>query len=103
MSDQGIKSTNQKIQLTRDKRDQTQRRPGTRRRGRAVKTWTRSRFRGRTGVAAPVLWARSCPPGPLSLGVYKYPLGVQQRGYPEFRSCCYLVLEVVVVVVFFFF
>jgi len=38
------------------------------------------RFRGRTGTAAPVLWARVCPPGPLSPDTYKYPHGVLQKG-----------------------
>ena len=39
---------------------------------------------GRVFVAlwarAPALWARGCPPGPLSHGAYKNPPGVLKKG-----------------------
>ena len=53
-------------------------------RSRAAETWPGPRFHGHTGAAAPVLWARGCPPGPLSPSAYKYPLGVLQGDPEEF-------------------
>jgi len=51
-----------------------------------------------------VLWARGCPPGPLSPGAYKYPPWGSTKGISRaLASSCYLILEVVVVVVSFFF
>ena len=55
---------------------------------RAAKMWQKSRgnaFRGRTGTAAPVLWARVCPLAPLSPGAYRYPWGSPLTRYAEFR------------------
>jgi len=76
----------------RDLEDQTnkglkrQRAEGGAARAALPRLWLR--FCGRTGAAAPVPWARGCPPGPLSPGAYIYPLGVLQEDIQSLEHCC---------------
>ena len=95
LSDLGAQIQN--LESTTNRRPKRSRTAGgvARRSGTAVETrlWPHFRghigmqphFRGRTGMAALALWARVCPPGPLSPGAYKYPLGVLQMEIQRVR------------------
>ena len=59
--------------------------------GIAAETRLWPRFRGRTGAAVPVLWAKVCPLAPFLLVPINTPLGFFSWRYPEFKELLLLV------------